>query len=166
MPHESLPEGFILRPGVPADANSFYELDNICFPPQVAFSMSLFRYHLKDRASINLVVEKNAGAIHELPLLAGFIVAHVFGKSGQIVTMDVHPDYRKKGIGTVLLDECEKAMREKGAKESLLQVSVENEPAIALYKKNKYRPIGIMRGYYQYPPPNGTDAIYMEKVFK
>jgi len=165
MPQEGLPEGFILRPGVPADAKSFHKLDHICFPPQVAFSLALFRFHLKDQASINLVAQKAADAPLAKSALAGFIVAHVFGKSGQIVTMDIHPDYRRMGIGSVLIDKCETAMREKEAKESLLQVAVGNEPALALYRKKGYRPIGVIRGYYPYPPPSGTDAVYMEKIF-
>ena len=151
-----------IRPGVPGDAELFYKLDHLIFPPRVAFSLELFHFHLQDPDSINLVAEKSVGATHKSPM-PGFIVAHVFDESGQVVTMDVHPDYRRQGIGNRLLIKCEMAMMEMGAKESLLQVAVDNEPAKALYKQNGYRDIWRLEGYYPDPAPSGTDAIYMEK---
>ena len=47
----------VIRKGVPSDAKSFMELDRICFPPIIAFDPGTFRYHLKDRKSINLAAQ-------------------------------------------------------------------------------------------------------------
>jgi ribosomal-protein-alanine N-acetyltransferase len=154
---------FSIRPGVPPDARGLYELDSLCFPPTVAFSLDIFRYHLEDRHSINLVAELS-GAPDDSPVI-GFIIGHIRRKSGQIVTMDVHPEYRGRGVGGRLLDDCEKRMIETGARDSELQVAVDNDPAIALYTKAGYKALGRIPRYYPHPFPRGTDAILMMKRF-
>ncbi len=146
------------RQGIPADAFAFAELDELCFPVGVSFSTSIFRYHLHDPRSVNIVAEDFVG-------IAGFSVGKAYrsGKAG-IVTVDVHPDWRSRSIGYKLLSRLEEGLVELGAKSFFLQVAVDNEIAIALYEKVDYRRVSLLPGYYPDPDfSRGTDAYLMEK---
>lgn len=63
-------------------------------------------------------------------------------------------EYRKLGIATKLLN----VMFDNDYENITLEVSVLNDSAINLYKKNNFEIIGIRKGYY-----NGTDAYLMER---
>ena len=47
----------------------------------------------------------------------------------------VHPEHRRKGIGTALLNHCLEILREKKIIDVCLNVEMVRIPAIALYKK-------------------------------
>jgi len=123
---------FHFRPGVSGDARAFRELDVLCFPSGVAFSSSAFRYHLRDPFSVNVVAESSVAVV-------GFSIGAVYrnGESN-IVTVDVHPDFRRLGIGCELLSRLESGLADKGADIFFLQVAVNNDAALALYKNAGY----------------------------
>ena len=56
-----------------------------------------------------------------------------------IYDLYVRPDWRRKGIGTALLQEAMKIMRQEGATHVRISVLVGNEPALRLYKKLGFR---------------------------
>jgi ribosomal-protein-alanine N-acetyltransferase len=76
-----------------------------------------------------------------------------------ILTLDVHPDYRRRGVGKLLLDDLLARFRAAGAARAILQVAVENAPARAFYKKAGFRETGQLADYYDV----GRDAIEMTR---
>lgn len=79
-------------------------------------------------------------------------------KKGHIVSIAVEGPYRKMGIGTRLLRESMKAMKEKyKAEEVYLEVRVSNDTAIGMYEKNGYQKVKLLKGYYA----DGEDAYLM-----
>ena len=75
----------------------------------------------------------------------------------EILLIYVKVEYRQKHIATSLLNNIDITSGDR----ILLEVSVDNIPAINLYKKFSFVEINRRKGYY-----NGIDALVMEKVIK
>ncbi|PCN50791.1 ribosomal-protein-alanine N-acetyltransferase [Candidatus Geothermarchaeota archaeon ex4572_27] len=79
-------------------------------------------------------------------------------RRGHVVSIAVLPEYRKRGIGTSLLKEAIKALKERwGCQDVYLEVRISNTPAINLYKKLGFTISYVRRGYYR----DGEDAYEM-----
>jgi len=79
-------------------------------------------------------------------------------KKGHIVSLAVLEGYRRRGIGTKLMQEAISALKNSyGAREVYLEVRVSNEPAIRLYKKLGFREVKRVPAYYL----DGEDAYIM-----
>jgi len=143
-------ENVHFREGALRDAPLFAKLDSLCFPEAIAFSEGTFRYHLRDENSASIVVECDG-------VMAGFAVGKVYRDGeGSIVTVDVHPDFRGKGLASSLLARLEARLRQKGAEFFVLQVATDNNAALRLYKKFGYQIHSLLEGYY--PGLSGRDS--------
>lgn len=82
---------------------------------------------------------------------------------GYISNVAVHPDARRQGIGDALID----ALAAKAAELELafltLEVRESNAPAIALYAKHGFHPVGKRKNYYDAPK---EDAVLMTCYLK
>ena len=75
---------------------------------------------------------------------------------GWVATIAVDSRYQRRGIGRALLHACEKKL---GVPRSRLTVRLSNHGAIAMYEKDSYQSIDLLKGYYN----DGEDALLMEK---
>lgn len=73
-----------------------------------------------------------------------------------IATIGVLPEYRGRGIGTALLNECEARLNTMRVR---LCVRRSNQAAIRLYEHSDYHQVSTWQGYYQ----DGEDALVFEK---
>ncbi|MGH9686093.1 MAG: GNAT family N-acetyltransferase, partial [Candidatus Acidiferrales bacterium] len=78
---------------------------------------------------------------------------------GYIITMDVLSNYRRHGIGSMLLIEAERRLISAGVRQVGLETATNNSPAIAFWQKHGYRKSGVRKNYY----PGGRDAYTMAK---
>jgi len=78
---------------------------------------------------------------------------------GHLMNIAVHPEFRRKGIGSLLLRIFEEKCACRGAEYAYLEVRISNTAAINFYKKHGYKIWGIRKGYYS----NGEDALIMIK---
>ena len=80
---------------------------------------------------------KHTFLVFEEQDILGFLVAVCCYKNirGTIMKIAVHPEQRRKGIGTALLNHCLEILREKEIIDVCLNVEMIRTPAIALYKK-------------------------------
>jgi ribosomal-protein-alanine N-acetyltransferase len=91
------------------------------------------------------------------------VVGFVFGdkrrweKVGWIASIGVHPEKRREGIGSLLLEACE---TEIGTPRIRLALRPSNLVAKQLYLKAGYVDVDHWKRYYA----NGEDALIMEKV--
>jgi ribosomal-protein-alanine N-acetyltransferase len=69
----------------------------------------------------------------------------------------VKPKWRGRGLGEALLKKTLDECRVRGARRAVLEVAVDNEPAIRLYLKTGFRVKGVIQGYYV-----DRDAYLME----
>ncbi len=74
-----------------------------------------------------------------------------------IATLGVSPEYRRQGIASALLRECESRINQPRIR---LCVRISNQAAIRLYQGHGYLTIDNWQKYYD----DGESAIVMEKV--
>lgn len=75
-----------------------------------------------------------------------------------ITNIAVHPEYRRRGIASRLLEHLIKFCFDQGIEYLTLEVRKNNFPAQKLYKKYGFVEIGIRKGYYS---DTNEDAIIM-----
>ncbi len=74
-----------------------------------------------------------------------------------IISIAVHPAYRRKGIGSALLKKLIEIMEHKGLTSFLLEVRVSNTAAINLYRRFGFRIVRRIPSYYK----DGEDCFVM-----
>jgi [ribosomal protein S18]-alanine N-acetyltransferase len=90
-------------------------------------------------------------------VVVGYAVIDRWEDHDHLISIAVHTDSRRKGIGHGLLGELEK--RRTKDRPLKLEVRQSNLPAIQLYQKNGFLKTGLAEGYYS----DGEDAVTMEK---
>lgn len=80
--------------------------------------------------------------------LAGYAGLRVVDGTADIQTVAVAPAHQRRGLGTVLLGALIDEARRRRATEMLLEVRVDNEPALALYRRHGFERIARRRGYF------------------
>jgi ribosomal-protein-alanine N-acetyltransferase len=75
-----------------------------------------------------------------------------------ISTFAVHPDWRSRGVGKILLTAMLRHAAGLGAMSATLEVRAGNKSALTLYRGFGFRRVGLRKGYYK---NNGEDAILM-----
>ncbi len=90
--------------------------------------------------------------------LVGFVSGGRMAGGGRtwIITLGVHPDHRRRGLGRRLLEACEARLSDPTI---YLTVRAGNTPAILLYEQMGYRRLRTRPGYY----PDGEDGVEMRK---
>jgi len=120
------------------------EIEMKCFETE-AFTKQQIAYLLTDSNSV-ILVSRVKGEI------VGFIIGKIYmdkkTSAGQILTIDVSPKHRRKGIGQRLLQEIEKTFKDKGVKICYLEVRENNFVALSLYQKLGYKKVGRLENYY------------------
>ena len=106
------------------------------------------------REQIVLIAEINAQ-------VCGFLVARITGDEAEILNTAVDPAYRRKGIGTLLLNSAISAAQAHNAKSIYLEVRESNRAAISFYGQHGFTKTAERRGYYSSPTEN---AIVMKKL--
>jgi len=81
------------------------------------------------------------------------------GRALHLLNFAVDPEYRRRGIGRLMLRTLEKLARKKGVRMIILEVSTQNDAAIRLYKSEGFEEVDVLKNYY----PWGEDAYFMLK---
>jgi len=147
-------ETFSIRPAATRDINSMWEIDQACFEPDIAYSVDIFYFHLLVQRDPAFVAFDSGGK------MAGFVMTsrEARGKA-MVVTIDILPPWRGKGLGSRLIVMAEEAMKTRGAKKMVLQTAVDNAPAMAFYEKHGYKNVKTLKDYYG----KGKPAFQFEK---
>lgn len=132
------------------------ELDKQCF--SVPWIREQFLYCL-DQATIDCfaAVDEEDGAV-----LGYAILGHVLDE-GSLDNIAVAPSHRREGIAAALLDRALRRAAELSLAFVTLEVRQSNAPAIALYGKFGFVPVGKRKGYYEKPR---EDAVLMTLFLK
>ena len=97
--------------------------------------------------AIVLVAEENGNII-------GYLYALDFEDNADLLSIYVDENYRLNHIGYKLLNELQKNCKDETI---TLEVSSKNIGALALYKKSRFKEVGIRKRYYK-----DADAIIMK----
>ena len=142
---------FRIRDYSAQDLTKLYEIDQVCFAPDIAYSKAEIRFHLSSHNSITRVAEM-------LGSIVGFAVGRVDGPLlSHILTLDVLPKARRSKIGTSLMSALHEEFQKRQVMWTVLEVSASDPGARQFYEKLDYRYLETVRGYY-----NGReDALRM-----
>lgn len=137
------------------DINEILEIEKNSFDPLEIFPKSLFFHYLKESNGDFFVVLNPAESI------VGYAILVEKNGNGYLLSIAVHPKSRNKGIAASLIEFIENKCKEKGYKKLILEVRMDNEKAIKIYRKLGLIKVGIKLGYYE----DGENALIMEKIF-
>jgi len=94
------------------------------------------------------------------PAIAGFVTFHLERQGyGHVITLDVHPEARRHGLGTLLMNAVFERLRKVGAFMVVLEVAANNHAALAFYEKLGFARVRVLEGYYS----RNVDAILMTR---
>ena len=85
------------------------------------------------------------------------------GEDAELMTIGVGKAYQRQGIAAALLQVLVDEAKRQGASRMLLEVRVDNDPALALYQRFGFERMGLRKRYYQ---PEGIDAYTMSLDLK
>ena len=129
------------------------ELHALAFVGAARWSEAAFAAALEDKKCF---LATDGGTEGASPI--GFALGRAVADEAELLTLVVHPDHRRTGLGRDLLFAFELNARKRGAAAAFLEVSADNAAARALYERSGWRMVGQRSGYY-----DGIDAIAMRK---
>jgi ribosomal-protein-alanine N-acetyltransferase len=169
------PLSYTIRPMAPGDVSTVVAIERLSFPTPWLASSFLYELGRSNQAFYYVLLKPGTGA--PLPLgrswrrwLRGVVGlpegSRVIGYVGfrfqfaeaHVSTIAVHPDWRGKGLGELLLLTALENALDLGGSVVSLEVRASNRVAQNLYRKYGFRFTSIHRGYYR----DGEDAWLME----
>jgi [ribosomal protein S18]-alanine N-acetyltransferase len=140
------------------DLAGLHQLDQVCFPQEIAYSKAELQYFLNHPRCFCWIAEESDRK------LAGFVITERARRSGltagHIVTLDVDPSARRRGLGTMLMHAAENQMKQEGADVMSLEVAENNATALQFYRGLGFVCKGRIAKYYG----GRVDAEIMEKA--
>jgi ribosomal-protein-alanine N-acetyltransferase len=119
-----------------------------CFPPGEAWDAAVMAAELGMPGVYGFVSETG-----------GMILARAVADEAEILTLAVHPEARRQGLGATLVDAAARHALQAGVVRMYLEVSELNVAARALYARAGFVQIGLRRAYY----PDGSDALVLSR---
>jgi ribosomal-protein-alanine N-acetyltransferase len=90
-----------------------------------------------------------------------FLLGRVVAGEAELLTIAVHPDQRRAGLGGALVAAFLTESRARGGESAFLEVAEANTAARALYAACGFAPAGRRRGYYHRPDGASEDALVL-----
>ena len=130
-------------------------LEKRCF--SLPWTEEMLMGQLPDDSHEFLAAESETGG------LLGYVGMMTVLDEGYISNVAVAPEQRRQGIADALITELLERAALRALSFVTLEVRAHNEPAIALYAKHGFAPVGQRKNYYEAPVEN---AILMTKFLK
>lgn len=144
----------LLRDYDASDFDTLVEIDQACFPPEIAYSRREFAHYLRSTRAVCILAVDDSKTL-------GFILGHQCRTHrGHIVTLDVISSARSHGIGSLLMNALESRFRSAGCDSMLLEVAVNNSVAMRFYKRHGFSVLKTLPRYY----PGDLDGLLMGKL--
>jgi ribosomal-protein-alanine N-acetyltransferase len=132
------------------DVPAVHEIDTLSF--NLPWPERSFRFELTENpVSRNWVAEVDGR-------IAAMLVLWFIIDEAHIATIATHPDFRRQGIGEMILLHALREVAAEGAQRAFLEVRLGNLAAQAMYKKYGFIVDGLRPKYYR---DNNEDAILM-----
>ncbi len=91
----------------------------------------------------------------------GFALCRMAADEAELLTIAVHPAYRRQGVGRTLLKAVIDLVCQRGGRSLFLEVGVDNPNARALYDRAGFQPVGRRPAYYHRAEGPAADAVVM-----
>ena len=96
-------------------------------------------------------------------IVMGYCLYQQLFEDAEIFKIGTAPYYQRQGVASQLLTAVCQRISSRQAQRLMLEVSVDNLPAIYLYQKHGFTKIGIRKNYYSHGDGRKTDAAILEK---
>ncbi|NLZ43973.1 MAG: ribosomal protein S18-alanine N-acetyltransferase [Clostridia bacterium] len=126
-------------------------IERLSFP--IPWSKQAFLHELNNEFALYLVARENLA-------VCGYIGMWLIVDEGHITNLAVHPAYRRRGIGRLLLKSLIQAGKRYGLRRLTLEVRRSNLAAQKLYMEFGFTTVGVRSRYYL---DNHEDALIMWK---
>ena len=150
--------GYHLRPLAWADITRVAALEVQLFG-RSAWTMGMLTEELRGQGRWYVAAQPNGEGV-PAPLV-GYAGLWFDGEHAHLMTIGVDPVVKGHGVGKTMLDALVVRAREIGAESLILEVAVDNDVAIAMYRSRGFAQIGLRKRYYQ---PEDVDAFTMQLV--
>ncbi len=170
---------YALRPMGPHDIDQVAAMERQAFP--TLWPPTSYRRELKNKVAeylvcvregefvtvtpprrmrlLRLFSRRNKPALPlQVPLLVGFVGVWYQAGDAHIVSIAVREEYRRRGLGELLLIGAVEMAVRRGQQVVTLEVRASNDAAQALYRKYGFTQTGLRRRYYA---DNHEDAVIM-----
>jgi ribosomal-protein-alanine N-acetyltransferase len=91
---------------------------------------------------------------------AGFVLVRDLGNECEILSFGVTPRWRRRGVGQTLLQTAIEETARRGLPSIVLEVAIDNDPAIELYNAAGFAVVGRRARYYR-RPDGRVDALIL-----
>lgn len=140
----------MIRAASVCDLDALYELEELCFAER-RFRKEHLLYILKNPRAHTFVFENGT--------ILGSLMVQDEKVLTRVLSIGVHPRYRRRGIGTDLMAVAEDVARGLHTSEVRLEVNAKNPGALAFYRRLGYDVLEKLPHYYSW----GDDAFAMAK---
>ncbi|MBN1193248.1 MAG: GNAT family N-acetyltransferase [Coriobacteriia bacterium] len=141
-----LPAGLTLRSAGHSDIPALLGVDLLCFEPFWRYDeRHMVGFCEKGRLAI---AEKDGEAV-------GYTLCTVDGAGGLLGRLCVAPEHRRQGIGTCLLADAVRYVRERGGDRVALSTQTDNMPSRALYRAAHFRDTGRRYAFLRFGTGEG-----------
>ncbi len=140
-----------IRIADPSDLPALASLHSVCFDEQ--WSASGLGQLLAHPGTSGLVAE-DAG-------VRGFVLVRVAADEAEILSLAVHPLWRRQGLGRELLGAAARLASHQGGRILILEVAAANFAARQLYDRLGFQQAGLRRAYYE--PGEKGDAFILKR---
>ena len=134
-------------------AEQLEALEKACF--SMPWTMDFLLSQLPDDRHVFIVAAQGEKVL-------GYVGMMYVLDEGYISNVAVAPEVRRQGIADALIAELIRRCRALELSFVTLEVRAGNAPAISLYEKHGFSPVGRRKNYYDFPK---EDAILMTKFF-
>lgn len=133
----------------PQDLDDIVAIENVSFPSP--WPKRIFKREMEAENSYKRVVRFSGTVV-------AYIITWTIYDEVHILNIAVHPDFRKLGLGEMLLRDCLNFSFERDLKLAVLEVRTSNNSAIKLYEKIGFKTLRVRKKYYS---DTGEDAFVM-----
>ena len=130
------------------------QLEKLCF--SMPWSENSIRYELTNPLALWLVAVDG-------DVVAGYVGSQSVMGEADMMNLAVLPDYRRKGIGEMLVKRLVEELTANAVSSLTLEVRASNTGAIELYNKLGFAQVGRRPNYYKNPK---EDALILRKEWE
>lgn len=143
---------YLIRTMKDKDINEIMKIESVSFGSH-HWTKESFRSEIRNSTgNYYVLIDNDRGK------LVGYAGFWLIMEECHVTTIAVHPDYRRKSLGELLLQHLIAKSKACGAKWMTLEVRSSNLGAQNLYYKYGFSSLGLRRKYYQ---DNNEDALIM-----
>jgi ribosomal-protein-alanine N-acetyltransferase len=138
-----------------SDLDQIVEIENCSFNKYDAYSKDNFLRWLGYTPDLCLVAEIDGR-------IAGDMISRILSDKAELASLAIHPDFRRRGVGSALLEETIRRVKYHGISHIDLEVRKTNLAGFRFWEKMGFTLIGKQPGFYD----DGETALQMRKEIK